>query len=383
MVLQKMLTKLYNLRGLAYFSYLLLMAFTGSLFLMAPVTPLAFFRRTHSYHRRLIDRIMGVWFLLCTAILEIFFKMKFRLTGDPLCRGETSIYIMNHRTSMDWMWIWPVLYHWARLRKLKIVLKNPLKWVPGFGWAMQQASFLFMNRKWEDDRNNMETLIDYFKYVDQPIELLMFPEGTDYNVKSRRRSDSFARKNDLPQYEFVLHPRKTGFQFMACKLINSKQIKYIHDITVGYPRTLVDEPDKLILGGEFPEEVHFHVEKFAVADLPSDYDELGTWLEERFRLKEQRLRAYYSEPHSENRKFDKKELNDLYKPRTLGMYLALIFWPAATACWIYFVSNYQYFFYYQLALMMAYLIQPWWFGGFEFLTASVSKAFRLEDKKVA
>ena len=67
----------------------------------------------------------------------------------------------------------------------------------------------------------------------------------------------------------------------------------------------------------------------------------------------------------------------------LRMYLALIFWPAATACWIYFVSNYQYFFYYQLALMMAYLIQPWWFGGFEFLTASVSKAFRLEDKKVA
>lgn len=51
---------------------------------------------------------------------------------------------MNHRTRFDWMWIWIYLYHYANLNQLKIILKNELKYLPGFGWACQQASFIFL-----------------------------------------------------------------------------------------------------------------------------------------------------------------------------------------------------------------------------------------------
>ncbi len=49
---------LHKWRGFIYFNYLLLTACTGSIFLMGPITPLAFFPATVTYHRRLIDRII-------------------------------------------------------------------------------------------------------------------------------------------------------------------------------------------------------------------------------------------------------------------------------------------------------------------------------------
>lgn len=47
---------------------------------------------------------------------------------------DRTLIIMNHRTRVDWMLFWPCLFHCARLRKLKILLKSDLKYIPGPGW---------------------------------------------------------------------------------------------------------------------------------------------------------------------------------------------------------------------------------------------------------
>lgn len=374
---------LHRARGFIYFNYLFVTACVGSIFLMGPITPLAFFPATVSYHRRLVDRIMGLWFLLCTAILELFFNMKFKITGDKFQRGETAIYIMNHRTRLDWMWIWPVLYHYGRLRKIKIVLKSPLKWAPGFGWAMQQAGFMFLNRHWDDDKDNMAHLVDYYNTLKHPMELLIFPEGTDFCKKSVESSDRFADRMNKPKYKFVLHPRKTGFQFLSHKMIQNQQIDYIHDITVGYPRNLVADESDLVWSGEFPQEVHFHIEKFPITSLPNDLEGLGDWVDKRFALKEQRLAKFYSKKQVSDRKFEEKDHDDCFQPRVLGMYFALVFWPMATVAWFWVSYNYVWFFWYEIAVAVFYLLQPWWFGGIEVLVAVVSKLFKKKNMTTA
>lgn len=43
------------------------------------------------------------------------------------------------------------------------------------------------------------------------LQILLFPEGTDLTKNTKFRSDQFAEKNNLEKYQYVLHPRTTGF----------------------------------------------------------------------------------------------------------------------------------------------------------------------------
>ncbi len=44
---------------------------------------------------------------------------------------------------------------------------------------MQVACFIFIQRRWEEDRKHMENMLDYFCDIREPLQLLLFPEGTD------------------------------------------------------------------------------------------------------------------------------------------------------------------------------------------------------------
>jgi len=351
-------------KGFIYLTLLTITALFGSSFLMGICTPLAYCKWTINLHRRLADRVLGGWFLFTVSLMELVLNMKIKVTGDEIVRGENCVYILNHRTRFDWMWIWPLLYHYARLRKLKIVLKSPLKWVPGFGWACQQGAFLFLERSWSKDKKYMQNVLEYFNRVDEPIELLVFPEGTDFRPGAIASSAKFAKKNNLPEYNYILHPRITGFEFLVNELRSSKQISYVCDLTVGYPMNILQDEVDLCKFGNFPQETHFHVDKFKIEDLPSTYtnseldnttstlplnkissnkasskssssaDTVGDWLNRRFLLKEKRLEKFYSEKNKNKRKFEDTESKTSYNSRTLGLYLSLVLWPTFTFIWI-------------------------------------------------
>lgn len=44
---------------------------------------------------------------------------------------------------------------------------------------MQVAAFIFIQRKWEDDKSHFENMLHYFCDIHEPLQLLIFPEGTD------------------------------------------------------------------------------------------------------------------------------------------------------------------------------------------------------------
>lgn len=44
---------------------------------------------------------------------------------------------------------------------------------------MQVACFVFIQRRWVDDKRHMENMLDYFCDIREPLQLLLFPEGTD------------------------------------------------------------------------------------------------------------------------------------------------------------------------------------------------------------
>ena len=48
---------------------------------------------------------------------------------------------------------------------------------------MQAAAYIFIHRKWKDDKSHFEDMIDYFCDIREPLQLLIFPEGTDLTGK--------------------------------------------------------------------------------------------------------------------------------------------------------------------------------------------------------
>ena len=63
----------------------------------------------------------------------------------------------------------------------------------------------------------------FYQYIDIQChdQILMFPEGKDMGKESRQKSDLFAHKYNLTSYEYVLHPRTTGFTFMVNQMRQS------------------------------------------------------------------------------------------------------------------------------------------------------------------
>lgn len=68
-----------------------------------------------------------------------------KITGDHVDFGEAALIICNHRTRVDWMFLWVLCLRQGQLSGLKIVLKESLKGIPGFGWATQVINGIFFH----------------------------------------------------------------------------------------------------------------------------------------------------------------------------------------------------------------------------------------------
>ncbi|KAL9952463.1 hypothetical protein ACROYT_G039725 [Oculina patagonica] len=261
--------------------------------------------------------------------MEMMLGVKIIVTGDKPSAGENAVIIMNHRCRLDWMFFWTVMARSGELalKDEKIMMKNELKYLPGPGWAMQNALYIFLKRRWETDESYLNSLLSYFVNSPDNLQLLMFPEGTNFEEITKSQSDSYARKNNLPCYDFVLHPRVRGFTHCVEKLRPGK-LDAIYDVTVGYSENYCFEELDVLLKGKVPDEIHFHIQRYPIDELPQDSQGLEEWCCERWKDKEERLKRFYNqnnnfEPVSElaGVKHDKVEIavRDLY---TKG----LIFW---------------------------------------------------------
>ncbi|CAI5770842.1 lysocardiolipin acyltransferase 1 isoform X1 [Podarcis lilfordi] len=360
-------------KGIYFVLTLFLGSFFGSIFMLGPLLPLMFF--SPSWYRWVTDRVVATWLTLPVALLEIVFGAKVVITGDGFIPGERSVIIMNHRTRMDWMFLWNCLLRYSYLRLEKICLKSSLKGIPGFGWAMQVAAFIFIHRRWEEDKNHFENMLDYFCDINEPLQLLIFPEGTDLTDNTKARSNEFAEKNGLQKYEYVLHPRTTGFTFIVERLRDGNNLDAIHDITVAYPQN-IPQTEKHLLYGNFPKEIHFHVQRYPVQSLPTSREELQLWCQKRWEEKEERLRLFY-----EGKKYFDATRRSKIPPcksefRVMVVKcISLFYWTSFTLAMFVLLYLYSFVRWYFVILVVIFVMQQKAFGGLELLELACHRFF--------
>lgn len=156
---------------------------------------------------------------------------------------------------------------------------------------MQMNGFLYITRRWEEDRGRLSRALDYLVALERRTQLLIFPEGTDLTASSKEKSDRYATKNDLPLYYKTLHPKTTGFSYLASYLQRASYLDAVYDLTIAYP-DYVPQSEIDLITGNLPNEVHFNIRKISSEELPQDETSLKNWLAERWHDKEQSLKTF-------------------------------------------------------------------------------------------
>ena len=266
-------------------------------------------------YRACANWVCGMWLSFASLLIESPWlgNVRFVFSGTwPAEPAERALVISNHRCRIDWMFLWSLFRRLGKgprscvgaLSTLKIVLKEPLKHLPAFGWAMQFFLFLFLHREWERDAARIHTLLrGYLRRFREPLSLLLFPEGTDLSPSNVAKSNAFAAKAGLVQYKYVLHPRTRGFVYCLEELRGADAagapaaIDAIYDVTLGYLDFAQGErpSEASLVKGRLPRECHVHLTRHALDSVPAESEAARRWVEQRFAEKEKRLHRFYTE----------------------------------------------------------------------------------------
>lgn len=323
-----------SIKAICFYLTIVVCGWTGLLFAMTPAVPLIFFNRRLYF--RWCSNVQGYFLLMITCLLEDLFGIRFIVTGDNLYQDKKrSIIILNHRTRMDWLYSFMLYSRYQTLEQLKIVLKAQLKSIPGLGWALQHAAYLFLERHWEEDKPRITSLIEYYKTSQSPNSLLLFPEGTNLSQKTQDKSNAYAAKQTTfnRPYEFCLHPRTTGFTYLLNIMRSNEIIDAVDDVTIGYEGKFA-ENELDLLKGYIPKAVHCHVKRYNINEIPQDDEDIANWLKTIWDEKENRLKKFYTEY-----KFDGLPIEFCNSNKQLGSIvrrqrrLALLFWILYSLFW--------------------------------------------------
>uniref|UniRef100_A0AAF5RXS1 Phospholipid/glycerol acyltransferase domain-containing protein n=2 Tax=Wuchereria bancrofti TaxID=6293 RepID=A0AAF5RXS1_WUCBA len=348
------------------------------MYFLIPLLPLMFFN--HILWRRIVDRLIGFWIFMPCGLIEVFFGARVTVSGMKIDHSEPALIIMNHRTCLDWLFFWNALIRidpWL-LTSQKISLKAIVRHLPGAGWAMASNAYLFLTRRFEKDQAHIEEMIEYYANSKHAYQLLLFPEGTDKDFGATERSRRFALKQGLIHYNYVLHPRTTGFTALLRKMRQVGYIKTIYDVTVAYADTIVQSEFELFSNGSCPKNIHFYVSKIDINNLPEKNDELtAQWLTNCWKAKEEKLAQFY---HSDDAQYRTFKIDSNYDKifsltaKSIMVYAAVvIFWVFTSIFLIYAFFCYPSQYLLVILTVAIFFGSQFLFGGFEHVAIQAAK----------
>ena len=253
------------------------------------------------------------WGLLTMTMTQWWAPTTVRVSGDSTMRGqllqttdgsllcnfpERMVLIANHQIYTDWLYLWWIGYTAGMHGRIYVVLKESLKRIPVIGWGMQFAQFIFLKRKWEQDKPRMAEHLKRFNNPKDPMWLMIFPEGTNLASCTRETSKAWADKNGIQDMQHTLLPRSTGLQFILQQL--KENVEYVYDCTIAYEGVARGEFAQDIFtvgasyfGGRPPKSVNMYWRRFRTDSIPVDNPKkFELWLRQRWVEKDKFIEDY-------------------------------------------------------------------------------------------
>ena len=182
------------LKGVVYLVLLVAGAFSGLILFTPSLVLLAVHSKTViAYRRKWVELISGIYFDYCAAVLMVLMNVKVHLYADnnTFLTDRGPLVLCNHRTRVDWMfagWCYAALV--GMNPDLRVVLKEQLRSVPIFGWAMQIMMYIFLSRKRDQDIPLIRRMLMYLLGCGCAPAIFLFPEGTDLSESNKAKSNA-------------------------------------------------------------------------------------------------------------------------------------------------------------------------------------------------
>ncbi|KAF5468407.1 hypothetical protein F2P56_012559 [Juglans regia] len=294
-LMHRPLTPIRILRGLLCLVVFLSTAFMFLVY-FAPVSAVMLRLFSLHYSRKASSFLFGLWLALWPFLFEKINGTKVVFSGDMVPEGERVLLIANHRTEVDWMYLWDLALRKGCLGHMKYILKSSLMKLPVLGWGFHILEFIAVERKWEIDEAILCNMLSTFKNPQDPLWLVLFPEGTDFTEEKCKKSREFAAEAKLPMMFNVLLPKTKGFCFCLEALRGS--LNAVYDVTLAYKHQCPSFMDNVF--GVDPSEVHIHVQRIPIDEIPATAKGAAAWLTNRFKLKDQLLSYFKDQGHFPN-----------------------------------------------------------------------------------
>eukprot|EP00038_Savillea_parva_P001860 m.107972 g.107972 ORF g.107972 m.107972 type:complete len:413 (+) comp10639_c0_seq6:86-1324(+) len=241
---------------------------------------------------------------------EVYPGLRVVLHGDRP-RDEDAIYISNHQSNMDWFITVLLAGEIGGSGRIRYMLKDSLTMLPLFGWAFALHGCVYVSKSSRRNqggaRNELVARTRTLGEDGIPVWLVVFPEGTRYNpvrypwqlVDSAEAA--IARGEDPANFTQVKFPRAGGF---ACSVLGLRDsATAVYDVTTAYTVRRRDQPElgphrpalctmEAMMAGQF-HEVHIHLRRTPMDDMPRSDADLQAWLVEQFRRKNRMLEQFY------------------------------------------------------------------------------------------
>ncbi|KAI3647895.1 hypothetical protein MP228_008116 [Amoeboaphelidium protococcarum] len=261
-----------------------------------------------------------------TALLDLSQKLS----------GSNAMIICNHQLYLDWFFLWLLIdFITARTRSMMssvtVILKKQLAniWLVGYG--MTNFNFIFMNRKWSDDKDSLLNGLNHLRSMDSNYWLMLFPEGTTLHPITREQSEKYADRIDMKtedRFQNVLLPRARGTYTCLRELMGIESgvevrdpLKYVVDVTFAFDKIKTGDTPEFIYPilkcylwpSMFPlDNLHVYIDIIDAEDIPcrEEVDKFERWLFDRFQKKEELLGQYYRDGRYQDSTFYQKVVID-------------------------------------------------------------------------
>ncbi|CAK9140680.1 unnamed protein product [Ilex paraguariensis] len=366
------LTPLRALRGVICMLVLLLTAFITLVYIVFLTAVILRIFSLH-YSRKTTSFFFGSWLALLPFLLEKINKTKVVFSGDCVPVKERVLVIANHRVKVDWIYLWDFALRKGYLGYMKYIVKSIAMKLPVIGWGFHVLEFIAVGGNWEFDEPTICKMLSTFRDPQDPLWLAVFPEGTDFSEPKCIESQNYAAQNGLPILSNVLLPRTKGFcacleelrgsldagcygfKFASIDPCAEEVIPHlfdnllpaVYDLTIGYKHRCPSFLDNVF--GVDPSEVHIHVRRIPLTDIPASEDQAVSWLIDTFCLKDLLLSDFYSQGH-----FPREGIEgDLSTVKCLVNFIFIIILTSICTLFTYFSSLW---FKLYISLVCAYLV---------------------------
>ncbi|KAK9472517.1 uncharacterized protein V1510DRAFT_365272 [Dipodascopsis tothii] len=259
--------------------------------------------------------------------IETVKRFQVSFSGDPLAPEDSALLICNHRSYADYVLIYALSLYYRMQGRCRFLVWRNLFTLPSLRWLL---SSVLIPQNWSfSSETRRDKLFRRAQLSDGPTWIVLFPESAKYSLELAYEHIQFCRQNGLPKMTQCLYPRFEAFVPVVQHLQETKTVANVYDLTFVYrraddaaggvppkapsaaddqakvPETLYIQPDEaasvaatyrsaprlwdVLFGPPQAWELHVHVRRLTVEQLPTSRYGLEKWLEKAWTKKNKLL----------------------------------------------------------------------------------------------